>query len=476
MYVIIVAVIGLFFSSAMMAVASGGLDKLGSNENGLTQPSYCRGNECLESICQRDCVAISKSNCHYPDNLEITVVNVGQGDATLIATPSQLVLADLGESHWNSHADADQVAATIAQQYGEQCKTIDYFINSHFHLDHIGYLRATYSDNNVLLSASGAPIQEGQNLHNPEFLGGIGYLVDHHGFVIKTSIFRDFKRHNPNRPTAPPWKGSKTYWNWRHYLASPEGKEKFNPITAEFGKAQARLTDIEGVPVTIDIIQIDAATPSFADGCDPATYFGSASNTAREDTSTRDISASENDLSIAFVLGWGHFQMFIGGDTSGKNDVSGFNYAYHDTESCMVDDPYIATHYGGKIEVYRVNHHGSAHSSNQQFIDLLDPKVSVFSVGDHNPYNHVNDHVLRRIIQKSVTENKGAVYLTERGINEGFEARYLVHTYIGDDEAPLSYEGSEVGDASISISVSDKGRRFVVRGKKPSSKRTFSSR
>ena len=34
--------------------------------------------------------------CNYPSTLEVTAINIGQGDATLIATPSRLMLADVG--------------------------------------------------------------------------------------------------------------------------------------------------------------------------------------------------------------------------------------------------------------------------------------------------------------------------------------------------------------------------------------------
>ena len=75
----------------------------------------------------------SSSSCNYPSTLEITAINIGQGDATLIATPTKLMLADVGESYWNSHNDAAKIASVIQNKYGTECDFIDYVVISHIH-------------------------------------------------------------------------------------------------------------------------------------------------------------------------------------------------------------------------------------------------------------------------------------------------------------------------------------------------------
>lgn len=112
--------------------------------------------------------------CAYPHSLEISSINIGQGDAAVIATPSKLLLADAGESNWNSHKDADKIATEIQARYGTGCNTLDYVVISHIHLDHIGYIAADED-------------------------------------------------------------GSKTYRNWRAYLESPDGIADFHPETAVLG-------------------------------------------------------------------------------------------------------------------------------------------------------------------------------------------------------------------------------------------------
>ena len=46
------------------------------------------------------------------------------------------------------------------------------------------------------------------------------------------------------------------------------------------------------------------------------------------------------------------------------------------------------------IDVLKVGHHGSKTSSSKDFIDEINPKYSVISVGKNNSYGHPNKEVL----------------------------------------------------------------------------------
>ncbi len=47
------------------------------------------------------------------------------------------------------------------------------------------------------------------------------------------------------------------------------------------------------------------------------------------------------------------------------------------------------------IDVLKVGHHGSKTSSSKNFIDEVNPKYSIISVGKNNRYGHPNDSVLQ---------------------------------------------------------------------------------
>ena len=49
------------------------------------------------------------------------------------------------------------------------------------------------------------------------------------------------------------------------------------------------------------------------------------------------------------------------------------------------------------IDVLKVGHHGSRTSSSQDFIDKINPKYSIISVGKNNRYGHPNKEVLNNL-------------------------------------------------------------------------------
>ena len=54
------------------------------------------------------------------------------------------------------------------------------------------------------------------------------------------------------------------------------------------------------------------------------------------------------------------------------------------------------------IDILKVGHHGSKTSSNQSFIDKINLKYSIISVGRNNRYNHPNEEVIERLVNSKV--------------------------------------------------------------------------
>lgn len=126
----------------------------------------------------------------------------------------------------------------------------------------------------------------------------------------------------------------------------------------------------------------------------------------------------ENDNSVALKLIYRDFDYFVGGDLSGENYWnSAGGYGYADIETSAAAEV-------GSIEVYRVNHHGSSHSSNQTFVDTLKPSVSIISVGN-NSYGHPDATVVSRL------RVYGDLYQTESSTGQVIDGDVVTRTSDG---------------------------------------------
>lgn len=206
-------------------------------------------------------------------DLEIHHINVGQGDSTLVVSPTgKTLLIDAGESYWNSSIDARKVGPYIESVTGS--KHIDYVLITHFHLDHIGYVN----------------------------YGGLWHLIEQQGFTVGQMIHRDYTNYLGTT--------SGTFDNWKVYLEG-DGNSKLNPTIAIEGTSQIDL----GGGVIVDIVATDG------NGAMKVGDFSSDSNPP-----------SENDYSIGVKIRYGAFDEWIGGDISGQYYNSSFGYSYHDIE------------------------------------------------------------------------------------------------------------------------------------------------
>ncbi|MBI5964086.1 MAG: S-layer homology domain-containing protein [Chloroflexi bacterium] len=276
-------------------------------------------------------------------NLEIHHINIGQGDSTLIVGPTgRTLLFDAGESNWNSSIKAQIIGPYIESVLG--CKSLDYVVISHFHLDHIGYVE----------------------------YGGLWHLVETQGFTVGTTVLRDYTTYLGDI--------SGTFTNWKSYLEGA-GQAKLNPITAIDGSSQVNL----GAGVSFNMVTHDGNGAIIA-----GDFHGDASP------------PSENDYSLGAVLSFGDFDEWIGGDLDGNYEIGGFGYTYHDIELSVAREV-------GDVDVYKVNHHASSHSSSATFVNQLDPEVSIVTVGDGNTYGHPTQPVMDLLLGTST------VYMTERG-------------------------------------------------------------
>jgi competence protein ComEC len=122
-----------------------------------------------------------------------------------------------------------------------------------------------------------------------------------------------------------------------------------------------------------------------------------ALNAAGKGTPVKKTS-NENDLSVSARVSFGGFRAEIGGDLSGEAEDG-----YRDIESGLAKNV-------GRLDIYKVHHHCSSYSSNDNWLATTKPTVAIISDGDGNSYGHPAADCLERLHASGVH-----LYLTEKG-------------------------------------------------------------
>jgi putative cell wall-binding protein/beta-lactamase superfamily II metal-dependent hydrolase len=146
----------------------------------------------------------------------------------------------------------------------------------------------------------------------------------------------------------------------------------------------------------------------------------------------------ENDKSLCFLVQYGDFDMATCGDINGSNEGD-----RTDVESAVADQL-------GDVEVLKVNHHGSAHSSNTTFVQTVKPNVSIISVGK-NTYGHPDPGAVSRLDQAgdvftTNNPNDGSVLDGDVTITTSGASSFTVHT--SGDNLTLNYGLDEAGGST----------------------------
>ncbi|MBT6491026.1 MAG: MBL fold metallo-hydrolase [Deltaproteobacteria bacterium] len=278
--------------------------------------------------------------------LHVVNFDVGQADATLITYKGKTILFDCGSPNHAPEIAGQRIPRRLDALLGH--RHIDYFVITHYHQDHLGN-----------------PGRRKNSMRsNP---AGIFSLIDREGVTIGTIIDRGA------------WVVGKPNATYGHYFRAVKRWIKEGKVGQ---RRVARPGD------TIDLggqLKVDVIVASSNGVIDRLASLYPAFFKKNPPT--------ENDYSVGLKLTLGDFELFGAGDLGGENIVRRFgpvSSSYNDIES------YISKDVGG-VEVYRVNHHGSGHSSNACFTEVMQPSVSVVSSGHNNPYKHPAADVYQRL-------------------------------------------------------------------------------
>lgn len=120
-----------------------------------------------------------------------------------------------------------------------------------------------------------------------------------------------------------------------------------------------------------------------------------------------------NNTCMSFVLEFGKFRYFLGGDIGGDDDArildietplsAGFRKFYRGAKSFNSGD---TTTYDGHICGFKASHHGSSHSNKNVILNTIRPAVCVTSAGDKRQWHLPSVNFILRLNQSSpVTRN-----------------------------------------------------------------------
>jgi len=279
-----------------------------------------------------------------PDTLRVHVLNVGQGDATIIEGPKdakgdrKVLIYDAGESGELGNEARHVIEPYLRKHLDDgpprrPVINVDYLIPSHYHKDHTG-------------SSTGKEWT------------GLFYLWDalnvRIGRLLDTGI-------NYDAAGA----GDTAYRRWVDENQVRRSTLAFDQLGPD------RQIDL-GEGVWVEVLSVGARVEG-------------RGRVIRES----DInSTSQNDFSAVLVVHFKKFDIYLGGDLSGYLHESWGSW-YHNIEAASFA-------HLRPLEVYRVNHHGSQWSSSYPFLQRIMPQVGVISCG--RGHRHPNEYTVRRLL------------------------------------------------------------------------------
>lgn len=91
--------------------------------------------------------------------------------------------------------------------------------------------------------------------------------------------------------------------------------------------------------------------------------------------------------------------------------LSNYKFIFMGDASIDVENKLIKTYSLNNIDVLKVGHHGSKTSSSKDFINYINPKYSIISVGKNNLFGHPNKEVLKILEQSEIfrTDINGSI-------------------------------------------------------------------
>ena len=92
-------------------------------------------------------------------------------------------------------------------------------------------------------------------------------------------------------------------------------------------------------------------------------------------------------------------------------ELDGYKFMFMGDASITTEKEILDKYNLADIDILKVGHHGSKTSSGKEFINKINPKYSIISVGKKNHYGHPNDNVLDNLESSKIyrTDQDGSI-------------------------------------------------------------------
>ena len=104
-------------------------------------------------------------------------------------------------------------------------------------------------------------------------------------------------------------------------------------------------------------------------------------------------------------------------------ELNNYKFLFMGDAGIEVEEELLEKYNLQDIDVLKVGHHGSKTSSSKEFIDEINPKYSIISVGKNNRYGHPNDNVLENLEDSKIyrTDQDGSIMFKKKKNKLGIE-------------------------------------------------------
>lgn len=340
------------------------------------------------------CICINVYAQNFPKwksgYLDIHQISTRSGNATFIILPDgTTLLVDAGDLNKNSFSkkyfplkvspslkDSTLTTGKIIKRYldnsyNRTVEEIDYFILTHFHSDHFGEIRKSSP-----LSPTKRYLQTG--------VSELGDLLRFKRFLV-----RDYPKQAKILSNSP--ETEKNFGNLLRFIEY-QREQGMEVIKLKAG-ALNQIRSIHQNILNFSIRNIKVNNQiwnGIGENCSTLFPYGEFSH----------VENYENSLSAAFVIQYGNFRYYFGGDNTGLHDQD--HPVWFDCETPM-------SKVIGRVDAMVVNHHGNRDATNRNFIERLDPRVVIMPTWCSD---QPGAEVGMRLISPNIVTRKRDIFMT----------------------------------------------------------------